>query len=136
MADFTKAIELTDKPAPYYSARSCVYNDLNEDKPRLKDMKKAVEYEPDNAEYQFQFGKCKQELGPEEFKTAVDKCEFPDLTDAVGAACAANDRRAWRCCTQTSRRPRPSGSRRLVGPDRQHPCSSDGSASCTPTDLE
>ena len=69
--DFTKAIEFTDKPAPYYSARSWVYNDLNEHKPRLGDMKKAVEHEPDNAEYHFQCGKFKQELGPEEFKTAL-----------------------------------------------------------------
>jgi hypothetical protein len=36
----TKAIELTAKPVSYYSARSWVYNDLNEDKSRLKDIKK------------------------------------------------------------------------------------------------
>ncbi|MDC0230486.1 tetratricopeptide repeat protein [Aureispira] len=71
ITNFTKAIELTEKPASYYSARSWVYNDLNDHKSSLNDIKKAVEHEPDNAKYQFHCGKFKQEVSPEEFKTAI-----------------------------------------------------------------
>ena len=85
--DFTKAIEHTDYPAAYYCARSWVYNDLNDHKSRLSDIKKAVEYEPENAEYQFQCGKFKQEVSQEEFKTAINNYNKaitikPDFTEA------------------------------------------------------
>ncbi|BDS15261.1 tetratricopeptide repeat protein [Aureispira anguillae] len=70
IASYSKAIELSEQPASLYAARAWIYNDLHQHKSRLADMKKAVEHEPTNAEYQFHCGKFKQEVSPEEFKTA------------------------------------------------------------------
>ncbi|CAA6799575.1 MAG: Unknown protein [uncultured Aureispira sp.] len=70
IASYTQALKINNTSAKYYAARAWVYNDQNDRKARLADMKKAVEYEPKNAEYQFNCGKFKQNVSPEEFKTA------------------------------------------------------------------
>lgn len=70
IASYTNALQLNGTSAKLYAARAWVYNDLHNHKARLADMKKAVEHEPDNAEYQFHCGKFKQDVSPEEFKTA------------------------------------------------------------------
>lgn len=84
---YTRAIEYSKKPADVYAARAWVYNDLHDHKNRLADMKKAVELAPDNARYQFQCGKYKQEVNQEEFKTALENYNKaielkPDYTEA------------------------------------------------------
>jgi len=70
IASYTQAIKINNTSAKLYAARAWVYNDLNNHKARLEDMKKAVQYEPENATYQFHCGKFKQEVSSEEFKTA------------------------------------------------------------------
>lgn len=70
IASYTKALKINNNSAKLYAARAWVYNDLHDHKARLADMKKAVEYEPENAKYQFNCGKFKQDVSPEEFKTA------------------------------------------------------------------
>jgi len=87
IAAYTKAIEMSTKPASLYSARAWAYTDLHDNKNRLADMKKAVEYEPENAEYQYWCGKSKQEISTEEFKTAIKNYNKaielkPDYKDA------------------------------------------------------
>ena len=71
LSAYGKAIELSDKPAHCYASRAWVYNDLHDNKNRLADMKKAVELEPNNAKYQYNCGKFKQEVNQEEYKTAL-----------------------------------------------------------------
>lgn len=70
IASYTQALKISPNLARFYAARAWVYNDLHNNKARLADMKKAVEHEPENAEYQFHCGKFKQDVSPEEFKTA------------------------------------------------------------------
>lgn len=70
LKSYTQAISFSQQPARFYAARAWIYHDLNDHKAQLADMKKAVEQEPENAHYQFHCGKFKQEVGPEEFKTA------------------------------------------------------------------
>jgi tetratricopeptide (TPR) repeat protein len=70
IASYTQALKINTTSARFYAARAWVYNDLNDNKARLADMKKAVEYEPENATYQFNCGKFKQSISSEEFKTA------------------------------------------------------------------
>ncbi len=70
IASYTQALKINNKSAKFYASRAWVYYDLNDHKARLADMKKAVEYEPENANYQFNCGKFKQDVSPEEFKTA------------------------------------------------------------------
>ena len=87
IASYTKALEFSNNSAKFYAARAWVYNDLDDSKARLADMKKAVEYAPDNAEYQFHCGKFKQNVSPEEFKTAGENYTKaielkPDYTEA------------------------------------------------------
>lgn len=87
IASYTEAIGLNGESAEFYAARAWVYNDLHNNKARLADMKKAVEYAPDNANYQFNCGKFKQDVSPEEFKTAeknyTKAIELkPDYTEA------------------------------------------------------
>lgn len=72
LVDFTEAIKVSKEPAPYYAARSWVYNDMLDNANRLADMEKAAELEPNNAEYQFYAGKYKQAVSEEKFKTAID----------------------------------------------------------------
>lgn len=70
IASYTKALKINNNSAKFYAARAWIYNDLDDRKARLADMKKAVEYAPENAEYQFHCGKFKQNVSSEEFKTA------------------------------------------------------------------
>lgn len=71
LVDFTEAIKISEQPAPYYAARSWVYNDMLDNANRLADMEKAAELDPTNAEYQFYAGKYKQAVSEEKFKTAI-----------------------------------------------------------------
>jgi tetratricopeptide (TPR) repeat protein len=87
IASYTQALEINSTSAKFYAARAWIYNDLNDHKAQLADMKKAVEFEPDNAEYQFNCGKFKQVVSAEEFKTAgknyTKAIELnPDYTEA------------------------------------------------------
>lgn len=87
LSAFTKAIEVSQQPAPYYAARSWVYNDMLNNPKRLADMEKAAELDPNNPEYQFYAGKYKQAVSEEKFKTAVTNYNRaielrPDYRDA------------------------------------------------------
>jgi tetratricopeptide (TPR) repeat protein len=87
IVSYTQALKINNKSAKFYASRAWVHHDLNDHKARLADMKKAVEYEPTNAEYQFNCGKFKQDVSPEEFKTAgknyTKAIELkPDYTEA------------------------------------------------------
>jgi tetratricopeptide (TPR) repeat protein len=87
IVNYTKAIGMSSKPASLYSARAWVYSELHDHKSSLSDMEKAVEHEPDNAQYQYWCGKTKQEIGTDEFKTALKNYNKaielkPDYKDA------------------------------------------------------
>ena len=50
IASYTQALKIKNNSAKLYAARAWVHNDLHDHKARLADMKKAVEYEPENPE--------------------------------------------------------------------------------------
>jgi tetratricopeptide (TPR) repeat protein len=93
IASYTQALGISNNSAKFYAARAWIHHDLDDLKAKLADMKKAVEYAPENAEYQFHCGKFKQNASPEEFKTAgknyTKAIELkPDYTEAYAERAA------------------------------------------------
>lgn len=69
---YSAAIKMTEKPAPYYAARAWSYSGLNNHEARMKDMLMAAQSDPENASYQYHCGKFKQEVSQEAYKSAID----------------------------------------------------------------